>query len=44
MAELVRRAVDEYLGDEIDPSEALAATFGAAMEASAPSRDDWDRG
>jgi predicted DNA-binding protein len=44
MAELVREAVDEYLSDEIDPSEVLAATFGAAAEAVAPSRDDWHRG
>lgn len=44
MAELVREAVDEYLSDEIDPAETLAATFGAAPEAAAPSRDDWHRG
>ncbi len=44
MAELVRQAVDEYLSDEIDPAEALAATFGAAPEAAVPSRDDWHRG
>jgi predicted DNA-binding protein len=40
MAELVREAVNEYLGDEIDLSGAMAATFGAT----APSRDDWHRG
>lgn len=44
MAELVREAVDEYLGDEVDPAEARAATFGAAPEATARSRDDWQRG
>jgi Ribbon-helix-helix protein, copG family len=44
MAELVRRAVNDYLGDEIDPTEALAATFGSAPHATVPSRDDWDRG
>jgi predicted DNA-binding protein len=44
MAELVRRAIDDYLGDEIDPTEALSATFGAAPDTSAPSRDDWARG
>lgn len=44
MAELVREAVNEYLGDAVDPSEALAATFGAAPEAAVPSRDDWHRG
>ena len=43
MAELVRRAVDDYL-DEIDPTHALTATFGAAPDAEVPSRDDWDRG
>ena len=44
MAELVREAVDEYLGDELDPTEALARTFGAAPDAFVPSRDDWHRG
>ena len=44
MAELIRAAVDEYLDDELDPGEALAATFGAAPEATTPSRDDWQRG
>ena len=44
MAELVRKAVDEYLGDESDPGEALATTFGAAPDAFVPSRDDWRRG
>ena len=44
MAEVIRRAVDEYLVLELDPSEALTATFGAAPEASAPSRDEWQRG
>ena len=44
MAELVRTAVDEFLADEVDPADALAATFGAVPDASAPSRDDWRRG
>ena len=44
MAELVRRAIDDYLGDEIDPTEALATTFGAAPDTSAPSRDHWAHG
>jgi hypothetical protein len=44
MAELVRAAVDEYLAGEIDASEVLAATFGAAPDAAAPSRDEWRRG
>lgn len=44
MAELVREAVDEYLGDDIDARDALASTFGAVRDATAPSRDDWRRG
>lgn len=44
MAELVRRAVDDYLDAEVDAEAALAATFGAAPEAIAPSRDEWARG
>ncbi len=44
MAEVVRRALDAYLAEEPDPSDALAATFGVAPEASVPTRDEWDRG
>ena len=44
MAELVREAVDEYLGDELDSTEALTGTFGAAPDAFVPSRDNWHRG
>jgi hypothetical protein len=45
MAEIVRRALDSYLEDETpDPELALAATFGAAPDATVPSRDEWDRG
>ena len=44
MAEVIRRAVDEYLDDEADASEALASTFGAAPQAEVPSRDSWQRG
>jgi predicted DNA-binding protein len=45
MAEIVRRALDVYLGDEVpDPELALATTFGAAPDATMPSRDEWDRG
>ena len=44
MAEIIRRAVDGYLDDQVDPEPALAATFGADPGASVPSRDDWDRG
>lgn len=44
MAEVIRRALDEYLGDDTDPSTALRSTFGAVRDATAPSRDDWHRG
>jgi len=44
MAELVRRALDEYLGDDTDPAPALSATFGADPTADVPSRDTWRRG
>ena len=44
MAELVRRAVDDYLEDEPDVEVALSATFGAAPGAQVPARDDWQRG
>lgn len=44
MAEVIRRALDEYLGDEGDASAALSSTFGAAPEASSPSREHWQRG
>ena len=43
MAELIRRALDEYLG-EADPAAALHATFGADPTAEAPSRDARRRG
>lgn len=44
MAEVVRRALDTYLAQDLDPSTVLAATFGAVPDASVPSRDEWDRG
>lgn len=44
MAEVIRRAVDQYLAGEDDPSTALASTFGADPAADVPSRDEWDRG
>lgn len=43
LAEVVRRALDAYLGAERDAAAALASTFGADPEASMPSRDEWDR-
>ncbi|MFP5578787.1 MAG: CopG family transcriptional regulator [Acidimicrobiia bacterium] len=44
MAEVIRRAIDEYLVHDHDPAAALAATFGAAPSADVPSRDGWQRG
>lgn len=45
MAEIVRRALDAYLADDVpDPALALAATFGAAPDAVVPGRDEWHRG
>jgi hypothetical protein len=44
MAEVIRRALNVYLGDDVDASTALAATFGAEPLASVPSRDEWQRG
>lgn len=44
MAEVIRRALDEYLAADTDPAAALAATFGADPGVSVPSRDEWERG
>jgi predicted DNA-binding protein len=44
MAEIIRRALDAYLSDDLEPTRALAATFGAQPSASVPSRDTWHRG
>ena len=44
MAEVIRRALDEYLGDDADASTTLRSTFGAVPDAVAPSRDQWRRG
>ena len=45
LAEVVRRAVNEYLARETPPpEEALRTTFGADPNAAYPSRDEWDRG
>ena len=44
MAEIIRRAVDDYLGDDVDATAALTATFGADPSATAPARDEWQRG
>ena len=44
MAQVIRRALDEYLDDVPDPDAALDATFGAVPDATVPSRDSWARG
>lgn len=44
LAEIVRRALDVYLDAELpDPQPILAATFGAAPDATVPSRAEWNR-
>jgi len=45
LAEVVRRALDDYFKRQTaDVEAALSGTFGVAPDASAPSRDEWDRG
>ena len=44
MAEIIRRALDGFLDEQIEPESALAATFGAAKDLEVPSRDEWERG
>lgn len=44
MAQVIRRALDDYLDDQPDPDAALNATFGAAPDATTPSRNSWARG
>jgi predicted transcriptional regulator len=44
MAVIIRRALDDYLTGDADAGTALTATFGAAPAATAPSRDEWQRG
>ena len=45
MAEVIRRALDAYLEEEMpDPAAALVATFGAVPGAAVPDRGEWDRG
>jgi predicted DNA-binding protein len=43
-AEIIRRAIDAYLGTDVDLSATLAATFGADPSAHAHSRGEWNRG
>ncbi len=42
LASVIREAVDLYLAKSPDPSAALESTFGAAPDASVPSRDEWE--
>lgn len=44
MAQIIRSALDEYLGNDDDPAAALASTFGADPSVDVPSRDEWNRG
>ncbi len=45
MADVVRRALDQYLAHEVpDPADALAATFGTLPDLVPPDRGEWDRG
>lgn len=45
LAEVIRRAVDQYLDRPSNDLEAaLAATAGALPDLQVPSRDEWDRG
>lgn len=42
LAEVVRRALDVYLAEvHVDPSTAIAATFGVDPQAQHPDRDEW---
>jgi hypothetical protein len=41
MAEVIRRALDAYLGEDVDPEPVLAATFGSVPDFQVPSRDEW---
>jgi hypothetical protein len=44
LAELIREALDSYLGDQhADPGAALDAAFGALPRLEVPGRDEWDR-
>lgn len=43
MAEVIRRALDAYLGEHPDPDPVLAATFGSVPDFSVLSRREWRR-
>ena len=43
LASVVREAVEMYIEQApVDPTNALESTLGAAPEARAPERDDWE--
>ena len=43
LASVVREAVDLYIAKApVDPTTALRNTFGAAPDAAAPSREEWE--
>jgi len=44
LAEMIRQAVDFYLGTEGDIQSTLEETFGSLPDLKAPGRDEWDRG
>ena len=44
LAEMIREAVDAYLGQETDLTPALKSTFGALPDLIVDGRDGWGRG
>lgn len=44
LAEMIRAAVDAYLGQEADLRSALGATFGALPDLEVGGRDGWGNG
>ena len=44
LAEMIRQAVDVYLGGKTDARAAFEDTFGAMPELTVPVRDEWNRG
>lgn len=44
MADLVREAIDRFLGTATDPGSALTSTFGVLPDLNVPDRGEWERG
>ena len=44
LAEMIRRAVDEYLGTQGNVHATLEDTFGSLPDLRVPGRDEWNRG